>query len=225
MLLLNISTELKIRLLFVRVINDSMKNYHSALWIVIINVLVFAVQIFSAGFTESFLLFSPDLLSRPWILVTSMFLHGSVMHLLGNMFALGVFGMVFEQFVGTKRFLAIYVVSGMLTGFVSSFFYESALGASGAIFGVLGALAITRPRMIVWTYGAPMPMIIAAFFWLFLDTLGAFYPSNVANAAHIAGLMFGFAAGFAFLDKETKQQKRKRVLSEEEINEWEDEWM
>jgi len=204
-----------------------MKIYYISLWLVAINVIIFLLQISIAGLTDTFVLVSADIAARPWILLTSMFLHGSTAHLLANMFALGLFGIILEHNIGSKRFLIIYIIGGFIASLVSSYFYESALGASGAIFAALGALAAIRPRMIVWAYGAPMPMYVAAAFWLLLDILGVFYPTNIANMAHIAGLIFGVIIGMAIRKKEPKQTriKEEKSISEEEFKQWEEEWM
>ena len=155
--------------------------------------LVFIVQVFSEGFTEAFLL-KPDIYSRPWILLTSMFLHGSAGHLLSNAFALALFGLLLENIIGTRKFLILFFISGIAASAAASFFYSSALGASGAIFGIIGALAAIRPKMTVWAFGVPMPMVVAAIVWLLQDILGVFYPSDVASAAHISGLFLGAGA-------------------------------
>jgi len=167
------------------------------------------------------MLLTKDVLSTPWTLITSIFIHGSMGHLLGNIFALGLFGSILERIHGTKKFLLVFFASGIVSGIASSFFYDAALGASGAIFGVLGMLAALRPKMMVWTYGVPMPMFIAAGFWLVLDIAGAFYPTNIANMAHIAGLAFGIAIG---ITQRNPQSEEKKPLSEEELDDWEQEY-
>ena len=195
-----------------------------ALVLCTICVFVFIVQMSVAGFTESFLFVSQDAFNRPWILVTSIFLHGDLGHLLGNIFALGLFGSILEKFIGTKKFIIIFFAGGIVANIVSLPFYTSALGASGAIFGLLGMLAALKPKMIVWTYGVPMPMFMAAGFWLLLDIAGAFYPTNIANVAHIGGLFFGIIVGIIFRQPET-EAKRNENLSDEELKEWEEQWM
>ena len=167
------------------------------------------------------MLLTKDVLSTPWTLITSIFIHGSMGHLLGNIFALGLFGSILERIHGTKKFLLVFFASGIVSGIASSFFYDAALGASGSIFGVLGMLAALRPKMMVWTYGVPMPMFIAAGFWLVLDIAGAFYPTNIANMAHIAGLAFGIAIG---ITQRNPQSEEKKPLSEEELDDWEQEY-
>ena len=158
-----------------------------------------------------------------------MFLHGDMTHLLGNMFALFLFGLILENAIGSKKFTLLYFASGIVAGAASIFFYDSTLGASGAIFGILGALAVLKPRMIVWTYGVPMPMVAAVGFWLILDILGVFYPSNIANMAHIAGLAFGAAIGISLLRKyreaQAKKYENEKTIDDNEFNKWEDEWM
>ena len=201
-----------------------MKSRYSALILIGIMIAIFIIQNFSEGFTDYFVLESADIYSRPWILLTSIFLHGSLIHLLSNMFALGLFGMILENITGTKKFLIIFLISGIAASFAASFFYSAALGASGAIFGVLGALAAMRPKMTVWTYGVPMPMFVAAAFWLLLDIGGVFYPSSVANTPHIAGLAAGIAFGLKLREK-TSAKKEEKPLSKEEIDSWEKEWM
>lgn len=189
--------------------------------------IVFIAQGIIPGLTDSLVLVSGEAAGRPWILVTSIFLHGSLSHLLGNMFALVVFGIVLENIIGSKKFAALYLASGVIASMVSTNFYASALGASGAIFGVLGALAAIRPRLIVWTYGVPMPMVAATAFWFLLDIAGTFYPSSTANMAHIAGLLFGVFVGFVVLSKYRERFKkskgrRTQLVSDKEFIEWED---
>ncbi len=187
-------------------------------------VLVFLVQMSVAGFTESFLLVSEDASVRPWIIVTSIFLHGDLSHLLGNIFALGLFGSILEKFIGPKKFIIMFFASGIVASIISLPFYTAALGASGAIFGLLGMLAALRPKMMVWTYGVPMPMFMAAGFWLLLDIAGVFYPTNTANMAHISGLFFGVAIGIIFRSPEAEDKKDKNI-PDEELDEWEEQWM
>lgn len=189
-------------------------------------VAAFAVQSLVGGFTNAFALESSDVFARPWILLTSIFLHGSLSHLAFNMFALVLFGLLLEKFVGSKKFLIIFFLSGIAAS-IASLVYTSSLGASGAIYGVMGTLAVIRPRMIVWAYGVPMPMVAVGIFYLLLDLGGLFFPSDIANAAHIAGLVVGAIIGLALRKPETKQEKEKRekILKEEDFKEWEQEWM
>lgn len=188
--------------------------------------LVFVVQSIVLGFTDSLLLDSSLMLERPWTIVTSTFLHGSLSHLAFNMFALFIFGLLLEKFVGSKKFLAIYFVSGIIASLAAAAFYPQSLGASGAIYGVIGALAAIRPKMTIWTYGVPMPMVAAAGFYLLLDLAGLFYPSTVANAAHVAGLITGVIIGWSLrASNYTEKNEKTSEISNKEFNNWEDQWM
>ncbi len=200
------------------------KFYFSALLLCVAMVLIFVVQVSVGGFTDAFVLDSSRVASAPWTLLTSVFLHGSMTHLLSNLFALGLFGSILEKVVGTRRFLLYFFVTGLLASAASSFFYASSLGASGAIFGVLGVLAALRPKMVVWTYGVPMPMFIAVAFWFLLDFAGVFFPSNIANVAHIAGLFAGLAIGI-FTRSSYKEPEKKKTINDRELDDWEDTYM
>ncbi|MBI4018643.1 MAG: rhomboid family intramembrane serine protease [Candidatus Aenigmarchaeota archaeon] len=191
-------------------------------------VVIFLLQTTVEGFTDSFVLVSSEVTERPWTLITSMFLHGSLTHLLSNLFALLLFGTILESIIGRSRFLLLYFSAGIIASIATLFFYEASLGASGAIFGVLGALAALRPRMTVWVMGIPMPMLAAAGVWLLIDLLGMFAPSGIANAAHIAGLLFGAAISIIFLSPnfpEEKEQEQHYPVSESRLEKWEKKYM
>lgn len=202
------------------------KMHYYSIALIVICAIVFIVQSFVHGFTDFFLLNSSLIGERPWILITSVFLHGSLSHLAFNMFALFIFGLLLEKFIGSRKFLAVFFLSGLIASIASSFAYSSSLGASGAIYGVIGMLAVIRPKMLVWTYGVPMPMVAAAAFYLVLDLAGLFYPTEIANAAHIAGLVCGAVIGLMVRKPEPKQEtKREKILSDVEFKDWEDRWM
>lgn len=200
-------------------------RYYS-LYLVGICVIVFALQNIFPAITENFSLVSARALSEPWMFLTSIFLHADLMHLLYNMFALALFGTILEKIIGGKRFLAIFFAAGLSASIAAFFFYNASLGASGAIFGILGAVAILRPRMVVWLY-VPMPMIVAIFVWAAIDLTGFFYPSGVANAAHLAGLGAGLVFGFALRKKfgERVAKRKQYEIGKEEFRKWEDEWV
>jgi hypothetical protein len=195
--------------------------------LIAVTLAAFVLQIAVPGFTEAFLLDSADLQARPWTLVTSMFLHGDPVHLFYNMFALVIFGLVLEEIVTSRKFWLLYFTGGIAAGAVAAYFYPAALGASGAIFSVLGTLAVLRPRMTVFVMYFPMPMAVAAFVWVAIDLVGFIAPSGVANAAHIAGLLFGVAAGFALRRRygEAARPRTPRLISEKRLERWEEDWM
>ena len=106
---------------------------------------VFAVQMIVPSITNDFALVSSQASAEPWTFVTSMFLHGDVLHIGYNLIALFIFGLILESVIGSRRLLAVFFGTGILAGFVSIFFYNAVIGASGAIFGIIGTLAVLRP--------------------------------------------------------------------------------
>ena len=190
-------------------------------------ILIFILQNSVPGFTNAFKLTGKDIFQRPWILVTSIFLHASMLHLLLNLFSLLLFGLILENTIGTKRYLFVFFTTGIIASFISSFFYTSALGASGAIFGILGALVILRPKMMIWVYGIPMPMALAGILYLGINFLGAYF--NIGNTGyidHLAGLSTGFFLGVYYRKKyrEKKKEIKTDATLEEDLNAYEKEY-
>ena len=207
-----------------------------ALWLVLICVIVFILQHTILTVTEDFLLESTlglpgivyVLLQKPWTLITSMFLHGGVTHLLFNVIALALFGSILEKIIGWKRFLILYFVAGIVAGLGSAFLYDASLGASGAIFGAMGALGILRPKMVVYLGFIPMPMIVAVIFWVATNFLGLFFPGNIAYAGHLGGLIAGLIVGFYWKKDFGEVPIKKyviRTLDEGTTRQWEDLWV
>jgi rhomboid family protein len=138
-------------------------------------------------------------LRYPWMFVTSIFLHASFSHLFFNMLALFFFGIYLEPMIGRRRFVALFFAAGIIGNagymFTAPTPYTPAIGASGAIYGVVGALAALTPFAIVFVGLIPMPMILAAAGWALLAFLGLFEPSTIAVGAHLAGMGVGAAYG------------------------------
>jgi membrane associated rhomboid family serine protease len=139
----------------------------------------------------------------PWQLVTYAFLHGSVTHLLFNMFALYMFGGAIERVFGARRYLVYYavcVVSAALTqllvAYLTGEFYPT-IGASGGVFGLLLAYGLYFPNNRVMLLFPPIPMparvfvILYAGLELVLGVTGS--QSGVAHFAHLGGMIGGFA--------------------------------
>ena len=136
---------------------------------------------------------------------TSMFLHGGLMHLLGNMLFLYIFGDNVEDYVGHLPYLLFYLVCGIGSGLIHSLFnlHSSlpALGASGAISGVMGAYAVLFPRarvlMLFLVFLVPVPAYFVLGYWFLLQFLsgigefGAAAAGGVAWWAHIGGFLMG----------------------------------
>ncbi len=195
---------------------------YAALWLSGIIVAVFILQMIFG--TELFLLIKAVAWQEPWRFVTAIFAHANAAHLLSNLVALALFGLILEGRIGAKRVLFLFMAAGIMVNVISP--YERSLGASGAIYAILGALTVLRPGMTVWVSWMPMPMFIAGIFWLLQDVFGVFYPTGVGNIAHISGLFIGIAAGFywrkKFGDKVTFPRKsRKDPELERQLDEWE----
>ncbi|MDM7914635.1 MAG: rhomboid family intramembrane serine protease [Candidatus Eisenbacteria bacterium] len=144
-----------------------------------------------------------------WTLVTSQFLHGSVLHLGGNMLFLWIFGNNVEDRLGSIRFLFFYLLCGVAAGLVH-FATDPAsriptIGASGAISGVLGAYAVLFPRarirtlviLIFYITIVELPALLWVALWFLAQLFGGFASrgagGGVAWFAHIGGLFAGIA--------------------------------
>ena len=144
-------------------------------------------------------LYPPQVFVRPWSLVTYMFLHGGMGHLIFNMIGLYFFGPRLEDRLGAKGFLWLYFLSGIGGALFSLIFSPLALvvGASAGVYGVLLGFAMYWPREKIYLW-----MILPVEAWLLATILviGSLYSginpaagSNTAHFAHLGGLAFGFA--------------------------------
>jgi membrane associated rhomboid family serine protease len=160
----------------------------------------------------------------PWwaTILTSMFMHGGILHLVGNMLFLWIFGNNVEDSMGRLRFVLFYLLAGAVAVYGQSLLDTSAtvptIGASGAVAGVLGAYALLHPRARVLTLifivffvtliEIPALVLLAVWFLLqFLPAIGQTAipelagDSGVAYMAHVAGFAFGLAAIKLFVDR------------------------
>lgn len=147
-----------------------------------------------------YLAFFPAFAFRyPWMFVTSIFLHANFSHLFFNMLALFFFGIYMERMIGRRAFMMLFFISGIVgnAGYMITAPYPQtpAIGASGAVYGLVGTLATIAPFMIVFFGFVPLPMVGAAILWALLDLLGLFVPSGIAHGAHLTGLLVGVAFG------------------------------
>lgn len=141
---------------------------------------------------------------HPWQFISYMFLHSSPAHIFFNMFALWMFGRATEYILGSKRFAALYFISGIgsalfqigvaaLFGGYSNFIL---LGASGAIMGVLAASAMLRPNDLIIIFPIPFPVRAKWMIIIYATlevSLGLFYPgAQIAHFAHVGGMFFGY---------------------------------
>ena len=125
----------------------------------------------------------------PWQLVTAMFAHGSLEHLLMNMVSLWWLGTLLERMQGTVRFAIVYFVSGIMGNLVFALFSDGyAVGASGAIFGMLGAVAV----LLYKHRQSPVAnaMLQGLLVMIAINVVNSFMP-GIALEAHFGGLLAG----------------------------------
>lgn len=139
---------------------------------------------------------------QPWTLITAIFAHVNLGHLVQNMAALLIFGSFLERIIGRSRWLLIYFVSGVAGNIAGMLFYPQSmsLGASGAIMGLVGALTVLRPRATVW-FGAELPVAFLSAIFILTDLVGLLAPSDIGNAAHLAGFFAGAVFGWMWKEK------------------------
>ena len=188
---------------------DDIKRYKLTYTLIILNSIVY---LFSAFFSHSLMdmdmqtlvdmgaLYGPYTVQQGewWRLFTAMFLHGGMTHLLMNMFSLYLVGRGAEMYFDTKSYLSIYLFSGLLGGLVSIYMHPASVGvgASGAIFGVFGALAgfFLAHRDKIATHSRAFMKDFAIIIGINL-VIGFSIPS-VDVSAHIGGLVVGLVGGF-----------------------------
>ena len=157
----------------------------------------------------------PDLVAQGewWRLVTSVFLHSGIAHLGFNMLSLYFLGSFTEEAFGRSRFFALYLLSGISGGLAYLYFgafNQAAVGASGAIFGLLGGVLGYAQRR--GTFSWQNPLIRQLLILLALNLYLGFSIPNISNTAHLGGLAGGFAFGW-LMAPTTYSRKRLRALS------------
>jgi len=156
-----------------------------------------------------------------WTFITSMFMHAGFFHLFVNMLSLLFVGSLVEKILGKKRYLYFYLISGLLACLffvLSSLIFVSdmntfAVGASGALFGIIGLLVVLTPNLPVYVMFIPIPikMKYAApgiLILLWLISIAGNVP--IGNTAHLGGLLAGLAYGIYLRNK---YKRKTRYLS------------
>ncbi|MBS3070856.1 rhomboid family intramembrane serine protease [Candidatus Pacearchaeota archaeon] len=159
-----------------------------------------------------------------WTFLTSMFMHGGFLHLFVNMFSLFFVGSLTEKILGAKRYLWFYLLAGLLAGgffVLSEFLFPTApdiaaVGASGALFGVIGLLMLLTPNLPIYImfiptpikmkYAAPGMLIVL---WLISAAPMAFGAERIliGNTAHLGGLIAGIIYGLYLRQKFPRKTK------------------
>jgi len=150
--------------------------------------------------------FSAGTAGEMWRWLTSLFMHVSASHLFFNMLGLYFFGKILENEVPRQWFLAVYFAAGLLGNLVFMFTSISpVVGASGAMFGIMGAAMLLNPIKKVHLFVFPLPLGIVAISFTVIETLIVYFQpdefSNVANVSHVAGIITGAVFAFFFNPK------------------------
>ncbi|WP_439689634.1 rhomboid family intramembrane serine protease [Curtobacterium sp. SP.BCp] len=150
-------------------------------------------QVTGRALTSAMLYFAPVADTQPWRIVTGLFVHSSIFHILFNMWALWIFGRMLENILGTWRFLALFFLSGLGGDLAVTLLSPSSpvVGASGAIFGLFAAFFVIQRSL---GYNAVQLLVIMG-----LNLIVGFLPgTNISWQAHIGGIVLGFITGFVF---------------------------
>ena len=187
--------------------------------IIAVNALVFLIELVGGEtFVTTWSLRPADIVAGHHLITiaTSMFMHGSWSHILGNMVFLWAFGPEIEDLMTPRRYLVFYLLGGLAATAAQVAADPSStvpnLGASGAIAAVMGAFLVTYPRdrirsllvifVLVRVQYIPAALLIGVWFLIQLVTLGAVAPQQpaggVAYAAHVGGFIFGAVSARLF---------------------------
>jgi membrane associated rhomboid family serine protease len=178
------------------------------LTIIAINLVVFALQFITNDAITGLLLYRPVYtFVEPWTMMTSLFIHGSVFHVGLNMLALYLFGPVLESLLGRARYLALYLLSGF-GGSVAVLWFSDplggVLGASGAIFGLLGAFFVIQRKL--GTNSVQLLIVLG------LNLAMGFFIPGISWQAHVGGVIVGAAIALIYLRTRRPAQSRLQIV-------------
>lgn len=174
-----------------------------------VTLLVYVLQLVTGGAVTSAFAYAGVLTpSEPWRMITTMFVHSqsSIFHILFNMYSLWIFGRILEQMLGPWRFLALYMLSG-LGGSVAVLFLMPdvwVVGASGAIFGLLGAFFVIQRGL---GSNSRQLLIVVA-----LNLVIGFVVPGIAWQAHVGGLLVGSLVAYILMRTRQRKQQRTQIL-------------
>jgi membrane associated rhomboid family serine protease len=169
------------------------------LWVLIgINILVFIATTIRPAAIDSLGVARATISSQPWTIVSAMFTHDGILHILFNMLALYFYGMYVIALVGEARFFLVYFIGGLIGNALFLLLAgpnSIAVGASGAVFALGGLLVVLVPRLKVMIFPIPIPVDL----WIAIMVIALISLSpGVAWEAHLGGLLTGITAGYFF---------------------------
>jgi rhomboid protease GluP len=196
-------------------VNDRHRKGTPATAFLIVAILVgFVIEIVTGAWTNHFVLAELGAIERDlilqkgeyWRLVSAMFLHGdgtikgTLLHLMLNLWALFQLGTLYEIMFGTRRFVWVYFITGIFASITSMVVTGGpSVGASGAIFGLLGAFIFSVRRSPRWRHDRVARSVAKqCVFWAIVNIAVTSQIPQVDNAAHIGGLVAGLILGFVW---------------------------
>lgn len=201
-----------------------LSNYSSNVILIFINAVcffIFSILLYNNLNFLDYIAIKPENILNGnylWTFLTSMFMHGGFFHLFANMLSLFFVGSLVEKILGSKRYVYFYLASGLFAGFffvLSSLIFQDglntyAVGASGALFGLIGLLMLLTPDLPVYVMFIPIPIKmkyaapgILILLWIISITGNV----PIGNTAHLGGLIAGLVYGF-YLRKKYKNKTR-----------------
>ncbi len=174
------------------------------IFLCIISFFIEMVPGIGALYVSAFQFDPSSIITRPWTLVTYIFLHTDIWHLFFNMLVLYFFGTALERRVGNKQLLGVFFTAGILSAIGYTFLSRPIfniypgpmIGASGAIYGVFAALTVLEPDLRVFVYFVPMRLKHALLLFAIFDFLMVNSSDMIAHSAHLSGLLVGLYMGF-----------------------------
>lgn len=182
-----------------------------------VTVLIWLLQLVPGGFGDGVTralafnpvyLFPADGLYEPWRALTAVFVHSpsSVLHILFNMFSLYIFGRILEPMLGSWRFLALYLLSG-IGGSIAVLLLAggSVVGASGAIFGLMGALFVFGRQL-----GGNVRSLLII---IVLNLASGFFLPNISWQAHLGGLAVGALVAAVLVQTRAERKRGQQIAA------------
>lgn len=171
--------------------------------------IIFVLQLLpNSPVTNALFYYAPYTSTEPWRMITALFVHSPtfIPHILLNMYSLWVIGPILERMLGRIRFLALYLLSG-LGGSVGVLLLAPGtpvVGASGAIFGLLGAFFVIQRKL----GGNTLQVLIV----IGLNLVAGFVVPGVAWQAHVGGLVVGAAVALVYLRTRRADQRTVQII-------------
>lgn len=197
---------------------ESMSKPYATYSFIGINILIFIITSIFGGMNNFYVLVlfgakvnSLILRGQYWRLIASAFLHAGILHIAFNMYGLYNLGPIVEGIYGSRKFLFVYLISA-LSGSIASFTFSNApsVGASGAIFGLFGALLYLgqkKPKIFSTSFGINILIVLA------LNIAFGFSNSGIDNFAHLGGLFGGYLAANVTGLKTEKYLNAKKIAA------------